>query len=59
MQMNKEWFTVEGLESFYKRLDSFPPVSDDHDDSSSMDVDACDETISADKSRSNTVICLD
>lgn len=57
--MNKEWFTAEGLESFYKRLDSFPPVSDDHDNSSSMDSDAYVETVSADKNRSNTVVCLD
>ncbi|XP_073313602.1 probable ubiquitin-like-specific protease 2A isoform X5 [Primulina huaijiensis] len=57
--MNKDWFTVEGLESFYKRLDSVPPVSNDHDDTASMDSGACVETISADKSRGNAVICLD
>ncbi|XP_073063241.1 uncharacterized protein [Primulina eburnea] len=57
--MNKDWFTVEGLESFYKRLDSFPPVSNDHDDSASMDSGACVETIFVDKSSGNAVICLD
>ncbi|XP_073156904.1 probable ubiquitin-like-specific protease 2B isoform X2 [Henckelia pumila] len=57
--MNKDWFTDEGLESFYKRLDSFPPLPNDHDDSASTDSDACVETVSADKNGGKTVICLD
>ncbi|XP_011080477.1 ubiquitin-like protease 4 isoform X1 [Sesamum indicum] len=37
LQMKKDWFTAEGVESFCKRLDSFPVVSSDHDDSASVD----------------------
>ncbi|KAK4419681.1 hypothetical protein Salat_2381000 [Sesamum alatum] len=35
--MKKDWFTAEGVESFYQRLDSFPVSSSDHDDSASVD----------------------
>ncbi|KAL3828671.1 hypothetical protein ACJIZ3_017473 [Penstemon smallii] len=33
--MKKDWFTDEGVESFYKTLDAFPTALSDHDDSDS------------------------
>ncbi|KAL0435279.1 UNVERIFIED_CONTAM: hypothetical protein Sradi_0235800 [Sesamum radiatum] len=35
--MKKDWFTADGVESFCKRLDSFPVALSDHDDSASVD----------------------
>lgn len=47
----KYFYKIEGLGSFYKRverLNSFPPISNDHDDSASMDSGACVQTIYTD-----------
>ncbi|KAL0389254.1 UNVERIFIED_CONTAM: Ubiquitin-like-specific protease 2 [Sesamum calycinum] len=35
--MKKDWFTADAVESFCKRLDSFPVTSSDHEDSASVD----------------------
>ncbi|KAL0419463.1 UNVERIFIED_CONTAM: hypothetical protein Sradi_1359800 [Sesamum radiatum] len=37
LQMKKDWFTADAVESFCKRLDSFPVTSSDHEDSASVD----------------------
>ncbi|KAG8388909.1 hypothetical protein BUALT_Bualt02G0174300 [Buddleja alternifolia] len=44
--MKSDWFSVEGVESFYKRLDTFSVVLSDHDDdSASVDSSDCVELI--------------
>ncbi|KAL2510939.1 Cysteine proteinases superfamily protein [Abeliophyllum distichum] len=43
--MKKDWFTSDGVESFYKTLASFPVDSNDHNDHISMDSSYCDDEL--------------